>query len=155
MDTINTADAAKFKLELLGIPEVDPEREKGYTSIHSAHAKLVGESRGYKVVFPKDNELQIDIDNNYDCNKFAKVFDFMETIISIKSIHSTPSKTPDHQHITIVLRDPVTPLERIALQAILCSDYKREILGYRDYKAGDNTPTLFYEKQNNIFSQYK
>lgn len=114
----------------------------GDDTIESAQEKA--RIRGLQVVFPSPRELQIDIDS-------AESMDvFMENIDRLKhdgyEVRPSPSRAIGHYHITVRLLYEVTPLERIALQAMLGSDLTREILSYARLQRGIVQPTIFFER---------
>ena len=103
-----------------------------------------------QIVLPRANELQIDIDNEDAEEVFTVLMNHLvPAFIGFSSVIKNPSKSgaPGKFHITVALNQDVTPLERIALQAILGSDRKRELLSFIELANGDKTPTLFLEKK--------
>lgn len=89
------------------------------------------------VVYPAANELQIDIDSLAQAFTFDDIWPIFcaefQAIISDRR----PSKSgPPKEHITVTLPYNVTEVERIALQAILGSDGRRELFGYRRIRNG-------------------
>lgn len=103
---------------------------------------------GLVVVFPKSNELFIDIDNEHSFQLFLKQFDIMSKYLGATGYEQSPSKSGmPKQHVTVYMDRDVTEIERLALQAMLGSDRVRELLGYVQEKNGDPHPTLFLEKK--------
>lgn len=106
------------------------------------------ENEGYKVIVPNSNELFIDIDTNDDYAVFQdQIFMLFKMIDGITvdehvSRHGLPGK-----HITVTLPFDVSDSERIAWQASLGSDYKRELLSMIRLTRGDVHPTLFVENK--------
>lgn len=127
----------------LKIIEYDP---KG--APNSQRALNQATMEGLDVVFPADNELFVDIDNAHSYMLFCKQFDIVNKHIGVEGWQENISKSgnPDKKHITIQLSVDVTPMERLALQAMLGSDRVRELLGYVQEKNGDPYPVLFLEK---------
>jgi hypothetical protein len=108
------------------------------------------EHEGLTVVYPKDNEIMIDIDNPHSLQLFYKQMDIVKKYIGVIGEEQHLSKSGGEKwHITVTLTTTVTPLERLALQAMLGSDRVRELLGYVEYKNNDPTPTLFLERKPN------
>lgn len=103
---------------------------------------------GRSIITPKDNELLIDIDSEEDFKQFEEGIDLIQRNISedikITNIHPSKSGLP-RRHITVTLPFDTTPVERIAWQAALGSDFKRELLSLIRYLRGDIKPTLFVE----------
>ena len=112
----------------------DQLKESAATSeycIDSSIAFELAEEEGLEVVLPDDYTLQLDIDSDIQYAEYEERFPFFERFFSIKSIEIKPSKNGlPHQHITIKLENPVTNRERIFLQLMLGSHYKREIYSF-------------------------
>jgi hypothetical protein len=102
-----------------------------------------------KVVFPDAYELQIDIDSSADAMTFEQNIDVIENSHGILNVKVTPSRSGGkRKHFTVRLITAVhDPVERIALQAILGSDRRREANSLRRWREGEKTPTLFFEKK--------
>ena len=115
---------------------------------NSQKARDQAEREGLDVVYPKNNEVMIDIDNAHSLQLFQKQMDIVKKHIGVIGVEEHLSKSGEgKRHITVTLNDPITPIERLALQAMLGSDRVRELLGYVEYKNGDPTPTLFLERK--------
>jgi len=120
--------------------------ERGLPSNKLAIEKAA--SDGLLVVYPTENELQIDIDNEQSYLFFLRQKNILNRFVRIESFDVRPSKSGlPRRHITVRLQTPVTVLERLCLQACMGSDRIREVLGYVRYKTNDPTPTLFFEKK--------
>lgn len=106
------------------------------------------EREGYRVDFPGENELFIDIDSARQWSIFKdqlKVFE--RNFGSVISYKVTPSKSgPPNRHIRVILPFQVNELQRIAFQAVLGSDPVRELLSIARDRQGDEHPTLFLEQ---------
>ena len=126
------------------------KQEYVLTKPNSERALHVAETENLQVVFPKDNEIQIDIDNNVSFDLYVKLREVLWGN-GHGPVHEvcTPSRSgnSERRHITVTFEKPVTPLERICLQACLGSDRMRELLGYLQWKNNDPHPTLFLEKK--------
>lgn len=119
-------------------------------NISNAHARQQANVAGLRVVTPKPNELQIDIDSFHQMAVFGRNRIILERYLRIKEcfIWPSPSGEEGHFHVRVVLEKPITsPLERIALQAILGSDPVRELFSYARWKRGDQEPTILFEKR--------
>ncbi len=121
------------------------EQDGGTESTTSREAFTYAESKGLVARFPLANELFVDIDSKEDLARFDRVKDLIH-IINSTSVTKSRSK-PEGKHIVCNLDRPITPLERIALQAILGSDPRREAHSYNRLQANDPLPTLFFEKR--------
>lgn len=115
---------------------------------NSLRAIEEAERSGLDVVYPKPNELQIDIDNEHSLLLFGKQLDIVKKFIGYVSHTDNPSRSGGvKRHITVVLSHEVSTIERLALQAMLGSDRVRELLGYVQYQENDPNPVLFLEKR--------
>jgi hypothetical protein len=91
------------------------------------------------------NELQIDADGWP--RKFWDMLGMMQRFeaLEIREVRITPSKTESHWHIRVFLKNRLTLLQRIALQAILGSDPVREFMNYQRVRLKSPHPILFLE----------
>lgn len=107
-----------------------------------------------EVVYPADNELMIDIDNEHSYMLFQNQIQIVSKFVGVVEVRENPSKSgkPWKMHITVELDPNVSMLERLALQAMLGSDRTRELLGYVQYKNNDPHPVLFLEKKPAMLS---
>ncbi len=118
-------------------------------------ANKVAKSRGLIVVYPKDNQIQIDIDGLLQYNEFKerleKLFDAaldtdLYKISNIQEIPSTSGLPNRHIYITFQYKT-FTPQERIWFQSVLGSDPMRELLDTKRLIGGmTDKPTRFFEK---------
>jgi hypothetical protein len=100
------------------------------------------------VVLPLPNQIQIDIDTDADYVVYAFNYSTIDRIRPITGQSITPSRTKiEGRHITLTFAESLTPIERIAFQAILGSDRTREALSLERVYNNDPTPTLFLEKK--------
>jgi len=116
----------------------------------SENPKLVAEREGLVCVEPEKNELFLDIDNPVDLEHFTA----MEAVLEnngffLKHIKTTVSKGGNkHVYLRVLSVDELTDIQRIALQACLGSDRKRELLSMlRVFFETDRRPTVFFEKR--------
>jgi len=98
---------------------------------------------GYKIYYPENNELLIDIDTKEQYEQFKAKFsrlvkEFEDTTYSIIV---SKSGYP-HQHIIVKMGFDLNNSERIALQAILGSDPIREMLSLFRHFNVDPFPSL-------------
>lgn len=102
---------------------------------------------GYRVVLPEPNEVFIDIDTEDDYQLFLDQFKLILRDIGVvnKREHTSRNGLPG-RHITLTMAFAMTDVERIALQSVLGSDPKRELLSMVRLIRGDKHPTLFVEK---------
>lgn len=103
---------------------------------------------GLKVVYPTDNELQIDIDSEEQYAVFQRRMEVLERNIPGEyGVEEHPSKSGlPKRHVTITVPFVVDTWTRIALQASLGSDPVRELLSCCRTLKGGPMATLFLEK---------
>ena len=103
-------------------------------------AKLLGRI----VVFPRPNELVIDIDNEAAMRKFVRGETRLHGVTYL--VRPSPSMREGRHHVVVTMPFVVTPIERIALQAMLGSDLTMEILSWLRLSRGIDEPTIFFER---------
>jgi hypothetical protein len=110
------------------------------------------DERGMEIRYPKDDELFVDIDSARDFTRFKTMVEMLGRIERVKGWTDTPSASGgQHRHVVVTLGRHVGPLERVALQAMLGSDLKREMLSYEQLKTGSNPhPTVFFEPRAGV-----
>lgn len=100
------------------------------------------------VVFPADDELQIDIDDDRAYSIYTELFPIVDKYYTVLEVKDRPSRSGlPKRHLTLKLGRKITNYERIALQLSLGSDRVRELLGVVQEMLGDPHPTLFLEKK--------
>jgi hypothetical protein len=106
--------------------------------------------KGLVCVMPKPNELFIDIDSALAYETFQAGYALLrEGGQQVEIVRETPSPSgkPWRKHIVIDLRRTVkSEIERIALQAILGSDLKREALSWLHLQSGTTDVSRLFEK---------
>jgi|SRR6185312_8516346 len=116
----------------------------GYDRLEKAESDA--EKKGRVVVKPRARELFLDIDSAEAWEFFLeRVAKLREHVPLTYVVRPSPSGKPGRQHVVVTLERAVSPIERIALQAVLGSDLMRELLSYIRYARNDEAPTLFFE----------
>lgn len=115
----------------------------------------IAKREGLVVVYPLENELLLDLDNGKaDIAWMKEMIDLLaDNGIDADIVEITRSRGGgQHARVHIVWKDvtgkqdPMTPLERVLLQACLGSDRKRELLSALTILTGStNAPTVFFE----------
>ena len=110
---------------------------------------------GLEIVLPNPNELFIDLDSEQAYELFLAQIEVLKQIIDVTEVSTYPSKSGlPCRHARVTVRIPKThgsPLgvmERLALQTMLGSDRRCEILRYMRHCFNDPNSTLFLEKKN-------
>lgn len=104
-------------------------------------------AQGLKVIYPVDDELQIDIDDDASGAHFEEIWPMFANIVGgayVKSMGFSKSGPPK-RHIVVKMPYAVDETERLLLQTILGSDARRELFGYRRVKNGITPVTIFIE----------
>lgn len=152
-----------LKKELIAIPlwsseEID-RYDLGKALSNPQLPRDIAKSNNWDIVYPAGNQLLIDIDSEENLDLFYRRLEWFKDYYftycgsSDKDIlvEETPSMSNKngHRHVKVTIigyRDLSVP-ERIALQACLGSDLKREMLSILSYLKGIPSPTLFFEAQ--------
>lgn len=114
----------------------------------SERAEQEAAEKGLVVIFPKENELQLDIDSAEAYETFDKNLKVLRQMFPVAEIIETGSRSGGaRKHIIVRLKQVViSNEERILLQACLGSDCTRELLSYFRVLRRDPHPTLFFEE---------
>ena len=115
--------------------------------------------KGLVAVLPNENELFLDIDTDED----YKIFLFHRTLLGERffaypEYECIPSSSGlPHRHIIVTLPFKVTQDQRIALQAALGSDRKRELLSICESIDAEcenhETPVTLFESKDSPFAK--
>ena len=103
---------------------------------------------GQRAVYPGPRELFLDLDSD---DSLARAWELLTVLnrngygAECVTVHPSKSGEP-HRHMTVSLYREVTPIERIALQAICGSDPVREVLSLlRVWGSSPFPATVFFE----------
>lgn len=131
--------------------------QSGYKAKTPVQTEERADERGMEIRYPKANELFVDIDSARDFARFKTMVEMLGRIEPVKGWTDTPSASGgQHRHITVTLGRTVSDFERIALQAMLGSDLKRELLSFEQLKTGVNPhPTVFFEPKAGVTPKAK
>jgi len=106
--------------------------------------------RGLVVVPSTADTLQLDFDSEAAYEEFLESrLPKLLNLYDVKRVYWTESAS-GNKHVYVVLPFESTPIERIALQAVLGSDPIRELLSIRREDEGADNPSLFFEKPNAV-----
>lgn len=98
---------------------------------------------GFGIRYPKRNELLIDLDSLEAESYFLRELERLENELECSlEKEYWESKTPGHMHYVIKLPRDLEPFERIALQAALGSDRRKELISVFRIWTGDPHPVL-------------
>lgn len=104
------------------------------------------DDRNLDIKYPAPNELFVDIDSARDWERFKTALEMFSRMEKVRFWQDTPSASRgQHRHVVVTLGRDVSQFERIAFQAMLGSDLKRELLSFESLRAGQRHPTVFFE----------
>jgi hypothetical protein len=135
-------------IDLTGIDPRVKERKSDLSADPHEEAK----ERGLVVVLPGDDELFVDIDNADDYTALGTgLLAFSQNGVEIHITKEVRSESGGaHRHVYLKVPDkllPMSPTERVLLQACLGSDRTREVLSFLRLKWKKDRPaTVFFEK---------
>lgn len=103
---------------------------------------------GYHVVTPQPDELQIDIDSDETYAAYVELLSMLQAFgREVVLITDVPSKSGlPRRHVTLRYPRNLSELERVAMQACLGSDPKREMFGLLRIETGIEPVTAFFDK---------
>lgn len=104
---------------------------------------------GWKIVEPAPNQLQLDLDGARAIRKYGMQWSILYRAGLTKGWKEKlqPSKKNGHVHVVITMPKAVDNLERVALQAVLGSDVKREAFNYCRVKKHNKYPIVLFRKE--------
>lgn len=126
------------------------DKDKYFDRLLREHAESKAKEHGYVIRKPQDGELLIDLDCEEDFVLLKEHLDtFHAYVVPIEQVEVTPSPSgsPGHYHAVVTLGRAISPMERIAYQAVLGSDRKRELLSLARLEHEIALPTIFFEKE--------
>jgi hypothetical protein len=134
---------------------IDPREAfpRQYDLVHQDVNAQKAQEAGLEVYVPKDNELTLDLDNeDYEAfsifgpsEPLGEMLNMLSRYYGTISYRPTKSKS-GKVHLYITLPAPVNRVERIALQAIMGSDPKREMINLVRHNNGAmGEPILMFE----------
>lgn len=127
--------------------EPDFEKFRRIKQMHVTH-------RGLLIVPADDTTLQLDIDTEADLEKAREIMRLFQTNLGIVGATVTRSKS-DHWHVYVKLDRPHTRAERLALQACLGSDPKRELMSYLYNEKGGKQDCVLFEKPDAVHEPFE
>lgn len=136
--------------EISGI--IDELSKTGCVSFYDLHREPeeVARNLNMQVVYPQNNQLQVDIDDEESYKLFCERFDNLSPFFGKENINivDTPSKSGlPKRHITITVSNwYFTEVNRLLLQVLLGSDSNREWLGCLRVLDIGKSKTCFFEK---------
>jgi hypothetical protein len=121
---------------------------------NSEKLKTYAADNDLDLVYPEPNEIFIDIDTDEGYELFKDQLEVLQQVVDAFVVRDTPSKSGlPKRHVVVSVRLPrsknpdgiPTVLEKLALQTMLGSDRRCELLRYVKYIFKDPHPILFLE----------
>lgn len=114
--------------------------------LNNEKAFQFAEDRGLEIYVPNNYTLTLDLDGGSQYEEYKRRIATFRRFFDVCAIEETVSKS-GNTHVIISLMDAMTTPERIAAQAILASDWKREMFSLvRRTNAIGPDPILLFEK---------
>lgn len=101
-------------------------------------------ANNWQVDIAEPDELQLDIDTDEQYDRFNEMLPAVRETYPITDVIETESKS-GNRHIRVFTAYELSVPERIALQTLLGSDPRKELISLRRWLAGDPIPILLFE----------
>lgn len=106
----------------------------------------VATQRGLIVVYPKHNQLQLDLDSEEQFAEYERRKHFFQFEGVTEDVRESASGFPK-RHVTLTFeKESFDPWTRIAMQSSLASDPIREFLSARRLRMGVERPSCLFER---------
>lgn len=96
------------------------------------------------IMYSDDMTLQLDLDSDEALRTFYEQIELLNSLGFLWDGYDTLPSKSGNTHVLVRLPQPVPIEERIALQAMLGSDRKREMLALAGLRAGQENPVLLF-----------
>jgi len=121
-----------------------------YILAHSSAVKHA-EENNEEIIYPEENQLQIDIDSEEAKAIFSDRIQRISRWVKCEyKIQPSKSGEPGHYHIYVDTDRVFSQTERVLVQLLLGSDPIRELLSWARIVTNDPHPTLFLEKKKEL-----
>lgn len=112
----------------------------------SEHPRQVADREGWTMAEPQEDELFLDIDNDDSAEVYHQIVATLRQFFHVEQSNITVSPGGNTHVYLRVPGQTFTPLERVALQACLGSDRKRELFSFLRIRLKmERPPTVFFE----------
>ncbi len=130
----------------------DEEQEIGYNATRRQEGIDAAVAKGMILVPGTPTTLTLDIDNLESLKRLSDMKSMVHDMFGISEFETWPSKSgKGKQHVVVHLEKPLPVMTRIALQAILGSDPKRECLNaYSHQVLGIEEPCLLFKPPEGV-----
>lgn len=104
----------------------------------------LAEESGCELLLPDDHTIQLDLDDGYSQKVLDNGLEIIRQTMKANVVDDYRSKGGG-RHVIISTSLPLSDFERIAIQAFLGSDPKREALAWRRLKLGFPHPQMLFK----------
>ncbi len=105
-------------------------------------------AQGLEIIQPEANELLLDLDSQQDGYVMDALLPILRDYKFNVTIRKVERSRHGNKHAYLICPRAITYLERIALQACLGSDRKRELLGLMRVFQGISPVTVLFRKKD-------
>lgn len=107
------------------------------------------EMNGFTIIRGNENTLLLDLDTPAGNVQYETMLQMVDSKFGVLSIESWKSKS-GHKHVKLLIRESLPAAQRIALQAVLGSDPKRETFGVYKLTKGVPEPSLLFKPPGSV-----
>ena len=107
------------------------------------------EDAGFVIVRGNDNTLLLDLDTAQGAAQYSQMYEMVDSKFGVLSSETWKSKS-GHTHVKLLIRESLPAASRIALQAVLGSDPKRETFGVYKLTKGVPEPSLLFRPPTSV-----
>lgn len=122
-----------------------------YGPIDPKSSYTVRPPEGFEIIYPKDNQLFLDLDSEYAfkffLNQWRVFFPWVKKQFLNEPTYEITTSKSGNRHVIVNLPFQVRDEERIAWQATLGSDLMKELFSIMATWTDDPFPTLLFERQ--------
>lgn len=124
-------------------------RKSGFeyvTTLQSGVARATAE--GFEIVWPRPGQVLLDLDDDESLIHYEKILPMARDIFGAVERDRWPSKSGQAWHVIVEVDHDLTAIERVALQAAMGSDRKRELMATARSMRGDEMVSVLFKPAN-------
>ena len=116
---------------------------------HTVEDVISDLAKGFKVIFPRPDELFLDIDSEEAYGRYRYMYSLLSSLLrphdGLRRLETVSKSGLPNRHIRITLPGEMTMEQRFIFQLALGSDPARELMNYASYLNGEQSPSIFIE----------
>lgn len=116
---------------------------------HTVEEVISNLANGFKVIFPKPDELFLDLDSEEAYDRYRNMHFKLSSLLrphdGLRTFETVSKSGLPNRHIRITLPGDMTMEQRFIFQLALGSDPARELMNYASYLNGERQPSIFIE----------